>query len=152
MVVGFGLLALLDTTIPTRHWVPILLIVGAVQGTVLLPLSTWVQAASSVEDKVYAASTCTFLRSLGMCVGVSMSGTTIFQILPAHQLRQHQLPIKIAREAESFVAVLKPGQRIFQREWRLYWHTAETSRACSRFSLVWPLSRFLLRYQFKGTV
>lgn len=106
MILGHGLLILLDVNIPSSHWIPIFILVGISHGPTMMGVIVCIQAASPKEDVSYAASVYTFMRSLGQSVGVAI-GATVFQNTMAHHLRTYSLPTTIANNAEEFVSVLK---------------------------------------------
>jgi MFS family permease len=106
MILGNGLLILLDVAIPSSHWIPIFIVVGISHGPTMMSLIICIQAASPKEDVSYAASVYTFMRSLGQSVGVAI-GATVFQNTMAHHLSTLSLPTAIAKNAEEFVSILK---------------------------------------------
>ncbi|PMD31069.1 MFS general substrate transporter [Hyaloscypha variabilis F] len=106
MILGNGLLILLDVAIPSSHWIPIFIVVGISHGPTMMSLIICIQAASPKEDVSYAASVYTFMRSLGQSVGVAI-GATVFQNTMAHHLSTLSLPSAIAKNAEEFVSILK---------------------------------------------
>ena len=65
MILGHGLLILLDVNIPSSHWIPIFILVGISHGPTMMGLIVCIQAAAPREDVSYAASVYTFMRSLG---------------------------------------------------------------------------------------
>jgi MFS family permease len=106
MILGNGLLILLDVAIPSSHWIPIFIVVGISHGPTMMSLIICIQAASPKEDVSYAASVYTFMRSLGQSVGVAI-GATVFQNTMAHHLSTLSFLLHIAKNAEEFVSILK---------------------------------------------
>lgn len=106
MILGNGLMILLDVEIPSSHWIPIFILVGLSHGPTMMSLIICIQAAAPKEDVSYAASVYTFMRSLGQSVGVAI-GATVFQNTMAHHLSTLSLPPAVASNAEEFVSILK---------------------------------------------
>jgi hypothetical protein len=100
-----GLLILLDENMPPSHWAPIFVCLGIGHGAIVMALVVSLQAPASTNDVAYAAATYTFLRSLGMCVGVAIGGT-VFQNGMTRHLSDLGLPIEVANNAEAFVTTL----------------------------------------------
>lgn len=103
---GAGLLVLLDVN--TNYYVLAiaLCILGVGFGKVLTSVNVGIQAISKVEDAAMAASMYGFMRSLGMPLGVAISGT-IFQNAMSSELLLHRLPGAIAHDSERYVYVLR---------------------------------------------
>lgn len=100
-----GLLILLDAQVPSRRWIPIFLLVGFGHGLITMALIICIQAIVKSEDVAYAAATYTFVRTIGMCVGVAIGGS-IFQNALSNNLDDLALPTSVANNAEAFVAIL----------------------------------------------
>jgi hypothetical protein len=105
-MIAHGLLILLDAQTSSRRWIPIFLLGGFGHGLVVMTLTICIQAIAKPEDAAYAAATYTFVRTIGMCVGVAMGGS-IFQNALSNKLEDLALPISVANNAEAFVAILK---------------------------------------------
>jgi hypothetical protein len=106
MILGNGLLILLDVAIPSSHRIPIFILVGISHGPTMMSLIICIQAAAPKEDVSYAASVYTFMRSLGQSVGVAI-GATVFQNTMAHHSSMLSLPAAVASNAEEFVSILR---------------------------------------------
>ncbi|RDI85373.1 hypothetical protein Vi05172_g4788 [Venturia inaequalis] len=106
VLLACGLLSRLDKDTPTYEWVLYFAIFGLGNGMCLTSVNFGIQAISSVENAGAAASMYTFVRSLGMSIGVAISGT-IFQNAMTSKLLSLHLSPSIAKESEAFVAVLK---------------------------------------------
>lgn len=105
LVLSNGLLILLDNDTSTVTWVFILLILGIGHGAILMPLIFGTQAMAKTGDVAYAATMYAFLRALGYTIGVAIGGTA-FQNTLSQNLANAGLPTLIAKDAESYVAVL----------------------------------------------
>jgi MFS family permease len=106
VILGNGILILLDASIPSMYWIPIFIIVGSSHGPLMISHIVSIQASAHRDNVGYAASIYTFMRSLGQCVGVAV-GATVFQNTLSHHLSDLSLPISVASNAEAFVSVLK---------------------------------------------
>lgn len=103
---GTGLMILLDKHTATVAWVFIFLITGTGQGLMMISLSAATQAMADTKDVAYASSMFAFMRSLGLCFGVSIGGT-IFQNFLLRRLEHLGLPATIGRNAEGFAPILR---------------------------------------------
>jgi len=103
---GTGLLVLLHTNSSPGAYVPIFAVCGIGTGLLMISLSAASQATSHARDAAYASSMYAFMRSLGLCFGVSIGGTA-FQNFLARRLAEQSLPTDIARNAEAFAVVLR---------------------------------------------
>ncbi|KAJ4989893.1 major facilitator superfamily transporter [Stagonosporopsis vannaccii] len=83
-----------------------LAVFGIGSGMVLTSVNVGIQAISKVEDCAMAASMYGFFRSLGMPVGVALSGT-VFQNAMSSKLRAYGLPTQIAHDSEQFVFIIR---------------------------------------------
>jgi EmrB/QacA subfamily drug resistance transporter len=102
-VIGFGLMIRLDATTPRWYWALAVSLAGLGSGITLQSLTTGTQAAARTDrDSAAATVMYTFLRSTGMCVGVSV-GSTIFQNVARTALEDRGLPGAIARNVEGYV-------------------------------------------------
>ncbi|KAB5583489.1 major facilitator superfamily transporter [Coniochaeta sp. 2T2.1] len=99
---GSGLFLLLDVNTPTPTWAAIMCVFGIGNGMILTSINVAIQAISKAEDCGRAAAMYAFMRTMGMCIGVAVGGTT-FQNVMADKLHQLGLPDAIAKNAEAFV-------------------------------------------------
>ncbi|QDS76448.1 hypothetical protein FKW77_004566 [Venturia effusa] len=106
VLLSCGLLIRLDKDTLTYEWALYFAVFGLGNGMCLTSVNFGIQAISSVEDAGAAASMYSFVRSLGMSIGVAISGT-IFQNAMTSKLRSHNLSSSIAHNSEAFVATLK---------------------------------------------
>lgn len=104
-VTSAGLLTLLDSNTPIRHWIPIFVLIGLGHGAIILSLIVSVQAAAPKGQVAEAAAAYMFLRSFGMCCGVAIGGTVFQNTLNTH-LGELGLNLSVADDAEAFVGVL----------------------------------------------
>ncbi|KAH6611981.1 major facilitator superfamily domain-containing protein [Boeremia exigua] len=79
---------------------------GIGSGMVLTSVNVGIQAISKVEDCAMAASMYGFFRSLGMPIGVALSGT-VFQNAMSSKLLALGLPTQIAHDSEQYVFRLR---------------------------------------------
>jgi MFS family permease len=105
-VLGSGLLILLSVRTNTASWVFIFIVAGLGHGVLLCALNVTVQAICSPQDAAFAAAIYTFMRGLGICMGVAIGGT-IFQNALASSLSAARLPGKIAQDAAGYMVKLK---------------------------------------------
>lgn len=105
LVLSNGLLILLDDDTSTVTWIFILLVLGIGHGAIFMPLIFGTQAMAKTGDVAYAATMYAFLRALGYTIGVAVGGTA-FQNTLSQNLADAGLPASIAKDAESYVAVL----------------------------------------------
>ncbi|KKK14099.1 hypothetical protein P175DRAFT_0429252 [Aspergillus ochraceoroseus IBT 24754] len=103
-----GLLALLDRHTQASRWVLIFLCLGIGQGLVLTALNFAVQALAKDNKEASAAGMYTFMRTLGMCIGVAVAGT-FFQNRLAYELGLRGLPAEVSKEAAGFALKLHDG-------------------------------------------
>lgn len=103
---ALGILTMLDAKTPTVAWVMMFLTAGIGQGLLFIAHSVASQAACQQKDAAHAMSMYSFMRSLGLCLGVALGGT-IFQNFMLRRLQQKDLPIAIAKVAEGFAPILK---------------------------------------------
>jgi len=101
-----GLLILFDVDTKNAMFYGIMAILGVGLGMVLTSVNISIQAISEPENCAMAASMYGFFRSLGMALGVAISGT-VFQNTLYDHLSGLQLPTLIAHDAEKFVFVLR---------------------------------------------
>ncbi|KAI5202056.1 putative efflux pump antibiotic resistance protein [Aureobasidium subglaciale] len=103
---GIGILTLLHPSTSTVEYVFMFICAGIGLGLLMNSLSAAVQAISPTKDIAYASSMFAFMRSLGLCLGVSI-GVTIFQNLLSRRLRHFGLSIELAENVEVYVALLR---------------------------------------------
>jgi MFS family permease len=100
-----GLTILWDTNTSTATWVIILMLLGFGHGFVLNAQNFATQAICLPHDEASAAAMYAFLRSFGAAIGVGIGGT-VFQNVMKIKLAQFELPVEIARDAESYIVTL----------------------------------------------
>jgi len=100
-----GLTILWDKNTSTAIWVITLIILGLGQGFILNAQNFATQAICLPRDEASAASMYVFLRSFGGAIGVGIGGT-VFQNVMKIKLVQLELPVEIARDAESYIVTL----------------------------------------------
>lgn len=93
------------------HTKPVVLAValgvfGIGTGMVLTSVNVGIQAISKAEDCAMAASMYGFFRSLGMPLGVALSGT-VFQNAMSNKLSNLRQATAIARDSESYIFILR---------------------------------------------
>jgi EmrB/QacA subfamily drug resistance transporter len=103
---GAGLLILLNARTKTWYWALVFAVFGLGMGMILSSVNFATQANAKVRDAGRAAAMYAFMRSLGMAVGVAISGS-VFQNLMSSKLAGLGLETDIAKNAESYVAVLR---------------------------------------------
>ncbi|KAH0556096.1 hypothetical protein GP486_005967 [Trichoglossum hirsutum] len=101
-LLGSGLLIFLNANVETFNWILIFLIVGLGHGLLLSPLNLAAQATCDSRDAAFAAAMFTFMRGLGICIGVAVGGS-IFQNAVSMQLSHAGLPLSKARDSAAFV-------------------------------------------------
>jgi hypothetical protein len=109
-ILGTGLLIFLDVNIDSFNWILIFLVVGLGQGMLLSPINVAAQAACHVKDAASAAAMFTYIRGLGMSVGVVLGGAVLqnalYLKLENAKLESADPPLEIARNAAAFVIKL----------------------------------------------
>ncbi|CAD0084135.1 unnamed protein product [Aureobasidium vineae] len=83
--------------------------ISGIAGGIITRIGTYhaaVQAVSPTKDIAYASSMFAFMRSLGLCLGVSIGGT-IFQNLLSRRLEYYGLSTELANNAEVYVALIR---------------------------------------------
>ncbi|KAF2684442.1 MFS general substrate transporter [Lentithecium fluviatile CBS 122367] len=105
-ILGIGLLLLLDLHTSYAVLAVILAVFGIGSGMVLTSVNVGIQAISKVEDCAMAASMYGFFRSLGMPLGVALSGTTFTNAMKS-KLSSFGLPDEIAHDSERYIYVLQ---------------------------------------------
>lgn len=99
---GAGLFLLLDKDTPVVAWVFIFLACGFGQGALISAHNIGVQAIADPDDVAWASALFTFMRSVGLCLGVALGGT-VLQTQLRRELEERGLPLEIAEHAESFI-------------------------------------------------
>jgi hypothetical protein len=99
---GAGLFILLDKDTAVVAFVFIFLVIGSGQGALISAHNLGVQAIANIEDVAWASALFTFMRSVGLCLGVALGGT-ILQSQLRRELEKRFLPTTIADHAESFI-------------------------------------------------
>jgi hypothetical protein len=105
-VLGSGLLVIIDVNTHPAAWVVIFMCAGAGQGLLFIGLSVAIQASCRKDDAAHAISMYSFMRSLGLCMGVIIGGT-IFQNFLRLRLQRDGLPISVAADFEGFLPALQ---------------------------------------------
>ncbi|KAJ4363105.1 hypothetical protein N0V83_010225 [Neocucurbitaria cava] len=101
-----GLMILFDLHTKTAVLAVVLAVFGIGTGMVLTSVNVGIQAISKAEDCAMAASMYGFFRSLGMSLGVALSGS-IFQNAMKNKLSESGLPTDIAHDSEQYVFILR---------------------------------------------
>jgi EmrB/QacA subfamily drug resistance transporter len=104
--VACGLFVIIDVHTKLSVIATALALFGIGSGMVLTSVNVGIQAISKVEDCAMAASMYGFFRSLGMPIGVALSGT-VFQNAMSSKLTALGLSTKIAHDSEQYVFVLR---------------------------------------------
>jgi predicted MFS family arabinose efflux permease len=104
--IGVGLFILLDENTKTLFWFGMSIVFGVGNGMLLSAINFGIQTLVLTEDAGRAASMYTFMRSLGMAIGVAVGGT-VFQNVMNYKIRELGLSESIVQEAEGYIAVLK---------------------------------------------
>lgn len=105
-VLGSGLLIIIDVNTHPAAWVVIFICAGAGQGLLLIGHSVAIQASCRKDDAAHAISMYSFMRSLGLCMGVIIGGT-IFQNFLRLRLQRVGLPVGVAADFEGFLPTLQ---------------------------------------------
>lgn len=103
---GAGLLILLDQNTSTAAWVFIFLFLGVGQGLLLSAHNFAVQAIAGVRDAASATALFSFMRGVGLCLGVAIGGM-IFQNELQRSLDANGLPIRISNDPGAFLYVFE---------------------------------------------
>lgn len=94
---SLGLLVLLDVDTPKAVWVVLFVVAGLGQGVLFIAHSVASQAACRARDAAHASAMYSFMRSLGLCLGVALGGTIWTNLLLGRVVRVH-LPVRVAVE------------------------------------------------------
>jgi hypothetical protein len=115
-IVATGLLILLDTDTKTYAWVLIFITIGIGHGLILMSLNYCTQVMADSRDVGHAAVMYTFLRSCGICLGVTFGGTVFQNRLKPH-LAALNLPVTIEADAIRMIAQLQnsPQRALFSK-------------------------------------
>lgn len=106
--IASGLFIHWDSATQTWYWALSLALFGTGMGMILSSVNFSIQASVATEDAGQAAAMYAFVRSLGMSIGVAVSGT-VFQ----NCMRQKLVTLgvddaaELAKDAEAYVVVLK---------------------------------------------
>ncbi|EME85767.1 uncharacterized protein MYCFIDRAFT_186251 [Pseudocercospora fijiensis CIRAD86] len=103
---SLGLLTLLNVHTHTAVWVVLFIIAGLGQGILFIAHSVASQAACQQKDATHASAMYSFMRSLGLCLGVALGGT-IWTNFFAKRLADLGIPAEIAKSGEVAVYILK---------------------------------------------
>ena len=105
-VVGVGHLPLMDEDTSTVRSAITFVVFGVGVGMTLCSINFAIQAMVEQHDAGKAASMYTFIRSVGMSVGVAVGGN-VFQNVLASSLQHIGFLAGIARDAERFIFKLR---------------------------------------------
>jgi MFS family permease len=103
---GAGLMLLLDLHTSLAVLAIALAVFGIGSGMIVTSVNVAVQAISKPEDSAMSASMYGFMRSLGMPLGVAISGT-VFQNAMSGKLAEYGLPGAIAHDSERYIYILR---------------------------------------------
>ena len=107
---GTGLLLLFGTHTNTATWASIFFVIGFGHGFLLSALGVSAQAAASSGDVSYAVAMYSFMRTLGMVIGVAIGGSIFQNRLPRY-LEDARIPVEsaleIAKNADAYVTILR---------------------------------------------
>ncbi|KAI1504750.1 major facilitator superfamily transporter [Biscogniauxia marginata] len=104
--IGAGLYLVWPLNDRAEVWAITLLIIGSGQGIVLNAQNFASQAMCKPGDEAAAATMYAFVRQFGMALGVGVGGSA-FQNVMALKLRWLGLDVEIAKQAESYISVLR---------------------------------------------
>ncbi|KAH0262852.1 MFS general substrate transporter, partial [Aureobasidium melanogenum] len=103
---GMGVMVQLHPDTSTVAFVFMFICAGTGLGLLFNSLSAAIQAISPTKDVAYASSMFAFMRSLGLCLGVSIGGT-IFQNFLERRLEHYGLSPEIAKQAQVYIEALR---------------------------------------------
>ncbi|KXT05885.1 hypothetical protein AC578_401 [Pseudocercospora eumusae] len=103
---SLGLLTLLNVHTPPKVWVVLFIAAGLGQGILFIAHSVASQAACDQKDAAHASAMYSFMRSLGLCLGVALGGTMWTNFF-AKRLVELGLSAEIAKSGEAAVYILK---------------------------------------------
>ncbi|KAH0365690.1 MFS general substrate transporter, partial [Aureobasidium melanogenum] len=103
---GMGVMVQLHPDTSTVAYVFMFICAGTGLGLLFNSLSAAVQAISPTKDVAYASAMFAFMRSLGLCLGVSIGGT-IFQNFLERRLEHYGLSSEIAKQAQVYIEALR---------------------------------------------
>ena len=107
---GTGFLLQFGTHTSTGTWASIFCVIGIGHGFLLSALGVAAQAAADPRDAAHAVAMYTFLRTLGMVIGVAIGGSIFQNRLPGY-LENAGVPIvsavEVVQNADGYVTVLQ---------------------------------------------
>ena len=107
---GTGLLLQFGTHTSTGNWASILCVIGFGHRFLLSALGVAAQAAADPKDAVHAVAMYTFMRTLGMVIGVAIGSSICQNQLPGY-LEDAGVPItsalEVGQNAAGYVTVLQ---------------------------------------------
>lgn len=101
-----GLLILWEQNTASSRWVPICLVLGIGHGMILTAVIFCVQAYAKDQEDGEAAGMYSFIRTLGMCIGVAAAGS-FFQNRLASHLQSLGLSGLSTHDAADFALLMK---------------------------------------------
>lgn len=105
IIASTALLIILSHSTTTYSWVLLFLTIGPSHGLVLTSLNFALQALAKECDSAYAAAMYTLMKTVGMCLGVAVSGVVVQNRLLVH-LTTRGLDEHVAKEAEAFIIAM----------------------------------------------
>ena len=107
---GTGLLLEFGTHTSTAAWASIFCVIGFGHGFLLSALGVAAQAAADPKDAAHAVAMYTFMRTLGMVIGVAIGGSIFQNRLPGY-LENAGVPIasavEVLQNADGYVTILQ---------------------------------------------
>jgi len=104
--VGAGLFVLIKVHVPKGVWIAACMVFGLGQGMILSSINFAIQAIVRPEDAGRGAAMYSFMRTLGMAIGVAVGGAVFTNTMSAG-LSDHNLPTQIAQDAVGYIPSLK---------------------------------------------
>lgn len=106
LVLGEGLLLVLNQSVSVPVSVVIICVSGIGQGSLISSLNSASQSIAHAKDASYAVTMFTFMRTFGMCLGVAIGGA-VFENVLLKALADRNLPTAVAKDSAAFVAELR---------------------------------------------
>ena len=107
---GTGLLLLFGVHTTRAIWVGVFFIIGSGHGFLVSALGISAQAATNSGNVSYAIAMYSFMRTIGMVIGVATGGSIFQNRLPQY-LEEANIPLdkalEISKNADAFVTVLR---------------------------------------------